>query len=134
MYSEILTGEQVTCQVEHMGQVLVLPALISLPARCRSIPSLLPSEGCVRSQEILPRHLWVDSQPHSGFTAGRTESIIPVMGWAGLLLPPTLISPYYVQSIPQGSVGSTSYEDLSLPQSLPRGRQQESHDLGVSGG
>ena len=92
VYSAILTGEQVTCQLQHMGQVLFSLTLIYLPTRCRSIPSFLPSGVCGRSQEILPRHSLVDSQPCSGAATCRTEAVIPVRGWTGLLLPPHLFS------------------------------------------
>lgn len=92
MYSAVLIGEQVTRWLERMGQVLFSPTLISLPARYRSLPSFLPSGVCGRSQEILTRHPLVASQPHSGAATSRTEAVIPVRGWTGLLLPPHLIS------------------------------------------
>lgn len=55
-------------------------------------PPFLPSGVCGRSQEILPRHSLVDTQPRSGAATSRTEAVIPVRGWTGLLLPPRLFS------------------------------------------
>lgn len=34
----------------------------------------------------------VDTQPRSGAATSRTEAVIPVRGWTGLLLPPRLFS------------------------------------------
>lgn len=138
MYSIVLTGEPVTCRLEHMGQDLFSPTLISLPARYRSIPSFLPAGVCGRSQEILPRHPLVDSQPHSGAAISRTEAVIPVRGWTGLLLPPHLISLPHLPLLCSASSDEEEWRQhlkrFESSQNVPRGCQQESHALArVSG-
>lgn len=107
IFSTILTRDQVICQLGHVGQVLLLPATVSIPARCSCIPSLL---GCGRSQEILLRNPWVDSQPHSGAAMGRMETVIPVLGWAGTHPShfPSLISQCCVQFHPGRHRGPAS--------------------------
>lgn len=120
VFSTILTRDQVTCQLGYADQVLLLPAPVSIPARCSCIPSLL---GCGMSQEILPRNPWMDSQPHSGAAMGRMETVIPVQGWAGIHLP--LPFPYLPVLCPVPSwkaQGPRVLEDSGLPQSSGRRR------------
>lgn len=106
VFSTILTRDQVTCQLEHMGQVLFLPAHVSISAGYSSIPSLL---GYGRSQKILLRNPWIESQPHSGAAMGSTETVIPVPGRAEIHPPsPSLISPCCVQFHPGRHRGPAS--------------------------